>query len=470
MRRTRTAPTLENNWVQEELASIALGDERLNKRSAVVLDRLASRPTASIPAACGGGWAETQAAYRFFDNEAATDGAILAPHREATIRRIAQQNVVLLAQDGTEFDYTTKQDKIEGLGPLTNESRQGILAHPTLALTPERLCLGVIDADMWVREGLGQRDQRQQKPFDQKESRHWRDGYRLACMIAEAAPLTMVVSIADREGDIFEVFADALPEEGKRKAEWIIRAQHDRAVRVGDETGKLWEQLECSAKLGTLIVQVPPSAQRKARRAKLTVQALTVRPRVPRRPDGKLPSVEFSAVLVREVNPPAGEEPIEWLLLTSLPATTLEQACLVVEYYACRWMIEVFFRVLKTGCQVEELQLEKVDRLRPCLALKMIVAWRILFVTWMGRTYPDLSCEVVFTPAEWKSVWSVVRCKRLPKKPPTMQEFLALVASLGGHLGRTHDGDPGCQTIWIGIQRTHDFARAWLCFGPGLET
>ena len=463
------ASTLENPWVKDELDSIQLGDERLDDRAGIVLDRLASRPTVSIPAACRG-WAETQAAYRFFDNEAVTDAAVLAPHREAALRRIAQEPVVLLPQDGTEFDYTTKQEKIQGLGPLNDESRQGIFAHPTLALTPARLCLGVLDADMWVRDGLGQRDQRQKKPFDEKESRHWRDGYRLACTVAEAAPETQIVSIADREGDIYEVFAEAQPEEGRRKAEWIIRAQHDRAVCVGDGHSQLWTQLECSAKLGTLEVNVPPSPQRKGRRAKLSVQALTIQPRIPYRPEGKLPAVKFSAVLVREIHPPAGEEPIEWLLLTSLPVDTLAEASRVVEYYGCRWMIEVFFRVLKTGCQVEELQLEKVERLRPCLAVKMIVAWRILFVTWMGRTYPNLSCEVIFAPEEWKSVWSVERSQRLPRKPPTLQEFIAMVASLGGHLGRTQDGDPGSQTMWIGMQRMHDFARAWLCFGPGRET
>lgn len=468
MARTNSAPTLENAWVQDELGSIHLGDERLNKRAAIVLDRLASRPTLSIPAACQG-WAETQAAYRFFDNEAVTDDAVLAPHGEATIKRIALERTVLLPQDGSEFDYTTKQEKIQGLGPLNDESRQGVLAHPTLAVTPTGLCLGVLQADIWVRGELGQRGQRKDKAFEEKESRHWLDGYRLACTVAEAAPQTTVVSIADREGDIYEVFAAARPEEGRRKAEWIIRAQHDRAVCVGEQRGKLWQQAACGAKLGTLVVKIPASAKRKARKAKLTVQAVTIRPRIPYRPEGKLPVVEFSAVLVREEKPPADEEPIEWLLLTSLPVTTLEEASRVVEYYGCRWMIEVFFRVLKTGCQVEELQLEKVERLRPCLAVMMIVAWRILYVTWMGRAYPHVSCDVIFSPEEWKSVWSVLKSKPVPPEPPTLSKFVALVASLGGHLGRKHDGDPGSQTMWIGMQRMHDFARAWLAFGPGRQ-
>lgn len=466
MKQDATVLTLENDWVRDEVAGANLGDKRLDQRMAKVLDRLSSRPTVSIPAACGG-WAETQAAYRFFDHEAVTEQTVLAPHRAATIGRIGQERVVLLIQDTTEFDWTSKQDKIHGLGPLNDESRQGLLAHPTLAVTPERLCLGVLQADLWVREELGQREQRKHKAFADKESVHWLTGYQLACRVAEQAPDTQVVSVADREGDIYEVFAAALPEEGRRRAAFIVRAQHDRAVNAGDETGKLWEQAARRPVLGHLTVQLPATRKRQPRHAKLTVQALTVEPRVPYRPEGKLSPVRLNAVLVREVDPPKGEEALEWLLLTNLPGSTFAEANRAVEYYCCRWMIEVFFRVLKTGCRVEQRQLETTDRLRPCIALLMIVAWRILYVTWMGRAYPNLSCETVFAPEEWKSVWTVVKRKPIPTTPPTLSAFITLVASLGGHLGRKYDGDPGAQTIWIGMQRLHDFARAWLAFGPG---
>jgi hypothetical protein len=467
MEQDATGLSLENAWVDAEVASANFGDKRLNKRVARVLDRLASRPTVSIPAACRG-WSETQAAYRFFDNEAVTEQTVLAPHRAASIERLGHERVVLLVQDTSECDWTSKQHKIRGLGPLNDDYRQGILAHPTLVVTPERLCLGVLDADLWVRPELGQREQRKHKAFADKESAHWLKGYQLACAVAEQAPNTQVVSVADREGDIYEVFAAALGED--RKAMFIVRAQHDRAVTVDDETGKLWEQVERTPVLGHLTVPVPASGKRKPRNAQLTVQTLAFQPRVPYRGEGKLPAVTINAVLIREVDPPAGEEAIEWLLLTNLPASTFAEASRVVEYYACRWMIEVFFRVLKTGCKVEERQLETTDRLRPCIALLMIVAWRILYVTWMGRTYPNLPCEILFTPEEWKSVWTIVKSKPIPTTPPTLSAFIAMVASLGGHLGRNYDGDPGAQTIWIGMQRLHDFARAWLAFGPGRQT
>src|SRR5271166_4083824 len=148
MKQQECVVALENAWVRDEVAHADFGDKRLNKRMAKVLDRLASRPTVSIPAACRG-WAETQAAYRFFDHEAVSEETVLAPHAEATVERVRQELVVLAVQDTTELDWTSKQDKIAGLGPLNDDSRQGMLAHPTLVVTPERLCLGVLQADLW---------------------------------------------------------------------------------------------------------------------------------------------------------------------------------------------------------------------------------------------------------------------------------------------------------------------------------
>lgn len=463
----RTATEImENDWIVKELATVNLGDRRLETRMAKVLDRLASRPTVSIPAACRG-WAETQAAYRFFDNVAVTPESVLKPHRDATLQRIAEHPVVLLPQDTTELDFTSKKDKIKGLGPLNDDHRVGLFAHPVLAVTPQRLCLGLVQVHWWVRPDLEQGTQRKHKAIEDKESIRWLEGYRQACAVAEAAPHTTVVSLSDREGDIYECFAASLPEEGRRKADWIVRARHNRVVTVDGVKGPLWDRVAPSPVLGELIVAVPGKPDRPARQARLRVQSVPVRPRIPYRPSGKLPAVTFSAVLIREVDPPEGEAPLEWLLLTNRSASTFAEACRVVEYYLARWQIEVFFRVLKTGCQVEERQLETTDRLCPCLTLLMIVAWRVLFVTWMGRQYPHLSCTVLFTTEEWQSVWTIAKRQPLPQEPPTLAEFIGLLAGLGGHLGRKHDGEPGAQTLWIGMQRMHDFAHAWRIFGPG---
>jgi hypothetical protein len=176
--------------------------------------------------------------------------------------------------------------------------------------------------------------------------------------------------------------------------------------------------------------------------------------------------VPVNAVLVSEVNTPEGEEPVEWLLLTSLPVATFDEAYLVVRYYCCRWSIEIFFRVLKSGCKVEKSQLETADRLIPCVMIYMIVAWRTMMVTMLGRECPEMPCDVLFEEDEWRSVYTIVTKEPAPLQPPPLGEFVPMLASLGGYLGRKGDGPPGPQTVWIGLQRMTDFTLAWQAFGP----
>ena len=194
----------------------------------------------------------------------------------------------------------------------------------------------------------------------------------------------------------------------------------------------------------------------------------TVPPRPPYRPDEKLPRVTVNLVQARELNPPADDEPVEWLLVTTLPIATVDQVREVLQYYAVRFLIEVLFRVLKSGCRVEERRFEHIDRMLPCAALYLIVAWRSLMVCRMGRSSPDLDCEALFDPAEWKSVWMVVQKTRPPQKPPTLAVLLPMIAQLGGYVPRPNREDPpGPQTVWLGLQRMYDLALAWNTFGPG---
>jgi hypothetical protein len=209
---------------------------------------------------------------------------------------------------------------------------------------------------------------------------------------------------------------------------------------------------------------------RSARTVTTTIQAKRVKLKSPYRKGERLPDVEVNAVLVREINPPKDETPVEWLLLTSLPINSFEEVCLVIEYYCQRWQIEIYFRVLKSGCKVEERQLETQDRYRPCLALYMIIAWRVMFVMMLGRECPDMLCDTVLGENEWKSVYMIVKHKEPPKEVPTLQEVVYMIASLGGHLGRKHDGPPGPKVMWIGMQRMMDFAQAWRTFGAKCNT
>jgi len=171
-------------------------------------------------------------------------------------------------------------------------------------------------------------------------------------------------------------------------------------------------------------------------------------------------------VLVSEMDPPEDDVPVEWMLLTSLPVDEIEQVQKVIRYYCARWMIEVFFRVLKSGCRVEDRRFEHIDRFLSCLAVYMIVAWRTLYVCRLGRGCPDIDCESVFEPAEWKSVWKVIRQTDPPHTPPRLGDMVRMVAQLGGYINQKRRDPPGPQTIWIGMQRMHDFALCWQLFGP----
>jgi hypothetical protein len=444
------------SWVDEELGAADFGDERLNARGRKVVERLAEQPMFSIPSACHG-WAEIQAAYRFFDNEKVTTAKVLAPHVAATIERMREQPLVLCIQDTSELDYTG-HPQTSGLGPLNYRNRRGLYVHPTLAVTPQRLCLGVIDHHLWVRDAAthGDKTRRRKKAIADKESQRWVDGYSGVCKVAQQIPNTTLMYVADREADIYEVFLEAA--EAGNRVEVLIRSRNDRALEGG---GKLRERVASAAVLGTVEFDLPPAENRVGRHVVQELQALRCTLRAPYRPKGekKLPNLAVTAVLAREHNPPPGAEPLQWLLLTTRPVSTFEQAATMMELYLCRWQIEVYFRILKSGCTIEKLQLEDVERLKPALAVYMIIAWRVLFMTMLGRQYPNLPCDVVFETAEWQAVYVVTKRKPPPPQPPSLNVMIAMVAEWGGFTNRKTDGPPGPKTIWIGLQRAKDFAR-----------
>lgn len=456
--------------IRNELETIDLGDERLNKRGKNVLETLWADPQASINAAHQG-WTETHGAYRFFDNDLVTAEKVLQPHQEATRNRIAQHPVVLVAQDTTELDYTQHPPK--GAGPLNYEKQRGFLDHSHVALTPDGLCLGVLDANIWARsdEDFGKSEERADQPIETKETYRWLEGYRLACALKQQVPSTHIVSIADAECDIYEVFVEA--HECKDDApDFVIRAGKKRCLSERDpEAGpwchrKLQEEMNQAPVIRVRELELQRTPKRKARTAKLEIRAKRVRLKAPPRKHTTLPEVEVNVVLVREIDPPSDEEAIEWMLVTSLPIDTVEQVMHVVDFYTARWSIEVFFRIFKTGCQVEKIQLETSERLMPSLMLYKIIAWRVFYLTMLGRECPDLPCDMLFTPDEWKPVWKITREEPIPENPPSLSEFLMLLAELGGHNGRRHDDPPGPQCLWIGIRRMTDFAIAWRAFGP----
>jgi len=440
----------------DELGAIDLGDRRLDRRARRLLQKLGEKPTLSIPAACGG-WDETRAAYRLFDHAEVTPERVLAPHSACTEERLRAYRRVLCIQDTTELDYTTKKASMAGLGPLNYETRWGMYLHPTLVVTPERVPLGLLDAYTWVREpgSIGQEKDRN-RPLEEKESVRWIDGFARVNALAETLTDTHLTYIADREGDIYDLFVEApCPE---RSADWLVRVQHTE--RLLADGRKLRAVLDAAPVLSEISFERPPAKGRRARTVHQQIKAVRVTLKPPPRPDRTLAEVTVTALLATEPHPPAGEDPLEWLLLTNLPVESAEQAAETLSWYLCRWQIELYFKVLKSGCRVEQLQLETRERLEPALAFYMIIAWRVLYLTMLGRDCPEMPCDSVFAEEEWKAVYLVTQRKPPPAVPPSLDTMVRMVATLGGFLNRKGDGFPGSKTLWIGLQRIPDFVLA----------
>jgi hypothetical protein len=465
-------------WASAEMDVVHLGDKRLDKRAASLLSTLGSRPNLSIPAACKGR-AEIKAAYGFFDNEKVTFDKVLQPHSECTRQRMAEHEVVLVVQDTSEIDVTRPETEVVGSGELDG-SRRGCLLHELQAFTPQGIPLGTVWAETVNRtEGVShaatfeKQRERKQTPIEDKESLRWLTGLQKTREVAQLLPGVCCVSVADSEGDIYELFSEP---RGEQPVHWLIRACQDRALD-GSKGRHIRAEVLATPVLYKVELKIrgrkaKTAAENRARRqnrvtrqAKVEVRAKTVTLRPPPRPDRKLPPVTVNVVLVREPNPPPGEAPIEWILVTTLPIGTRKQVRTIVEYYCVRWSIEIVFRTLKSGCRIERRRFEHIDRLLPCLALYLIVAWRTLFVCHLGRECPELDCETIFEPSEWKAVWVAVHKQKPPKKAPSLSEMVHLVASLGGYIERD-TSEPGPQTVWIGMQRMYDLAWAWDTFGP----
>jgi hypothetical protein len=290
------------------------------------------------------------------------------------------------------------------------------------------------------------------------------------------------VCIADSEGDVFELFVAAQHESSSTS--WIVRACQNRALlekpaKNGAHTlaGLLFAEAAASEVRFAYSIQVrgrkPKIAcetrgrrqARTTREATVEVRATRVTLRPPQRAGRKLPPVTVNVVLVRERDPPAGEPVVEWLLLTNLPIDSPDEVRQIIGDYCVRWMIEVFFRTLKSGCRVEERRFETLTRQLNCLAVYLIIAWRTLYACRLARSHPDVGCEAIFEPEEWKAVCRVVRNQQPPATPPTLGEMVTMVAQLGGYVAR-RNSPPGPQTLWLGLQRAYDFALCWRLFGP----
>jgi len=373
------------------------------------------------------------------------------------LKRIEGRSTVLVVQDTTNLDFT-HHPATEGLGYLDAATHRGLKVHSALAVSIEGVPLGLVHQEVWARdpEGLGKRHTRRRRETREKESQRW-----LTVVKASQEAINeeiQVIVVADREADIYDLFA----EPRREKVDILIRAAHNR--RVLHEARYLWDALRESPKRGTLKVTLRRKGGKPSREARLTIRYETmsiVPPRHHRR-RASLQPIVVQAISAQEEEPPPGITPVSWLLLTTLPVNSVQDAIRCLEWYAYRWLIERYHYILKSGCRVEELQLRNADRLQRALATYCVVSWRLLWLTYEARKKPNAPCDVVLETHEWQSLYCTIHKTHIPPSvPPTLHQAVHWIARLGGFLGRRADGEPGVKTIWRGIMRLHDITATW---------
>lgn len=444
-------------WVECEMETLDLGDPRLNQRVIRMIGLFCANPEASIPKACGNA-ADTKAAYRALSSEAVSAEEIRLAHARASAQRASVAGRVLVASDTMELSFG-REVQIKGLGPVGRKGERGLMVHTAVMTTQVGVPLGIVHQQVWAREeGKGKKQARRNRLVEEKESFRWLE---TVDAVESLLPHDVEVWVSgDRESDIFELFA--MPR--RTGLELVVRATHERKVQE-KEFQYLHAAVEAAPLLGEMEVEVPRSRKRKERTARLSVRGCAVTLEPPRHHLGRgdLSAVKVSVVrVVEQETVPAGEEPIEWMIITTVAVNSLADAVEVVAAYAQRWKVERYHYVLKSGCGMEKLQLESADRIERALAIYNVVAWRLLYMTYVARVAPELPCTVVLEDNEWKALYVVSsrRPRPLPDEPQTVREAVRMIAMLGGFLGRKGDGEPGVQSLWTGFRRLMDFTFA----------
>jgi hypothetical protein len=464
-------------WVREEFSGVSLGDERLDDRLIKTAEFLARSPGSPINEACGT-WADTQAAYRLFDNPKAEPRAILAPHTTATMKRVTEVGgPVLVVQDTVFFNYG-KHPKTRGLGPIGKSNsahERGLCMHNALAFTTSGVPLGLLSQNIWTRKEVPEEEYQEKierlqvTVIEEKESFKWLRAMRET--LERIPPRAKLITVADRESDLWEFLTEA-QDEG---AHFLIRARVDRKL-VPEESECCESILEAIGRaevLGKKTVEIPSNGKRNARTAEVEVRVtqVTIKP-PPRRGRSKESAstepVSVKVVAATEHTAPEGEEAISWVLLTDLMVPDFDSAAEKIDWYGKRWGIETWHKVLKSGCKVEKCLLESADRLRRYLTLFSIIGVRLMHVTYLARVESDIPATDVFSKEEIEAVHVRLNHQLPPPEPPSLKEAVRMIGRLGGHLGRKCDKEPGMTVMWRGWTRLYESVLALRAFKKAL--
>ena len=452
------------SWAANEFGGAPLGDARLSARLLESAHHMALSPMRAITGAANGARAVVKGHYRLIDQPAESEVTvehILAPHRARTLRRMQSESTVLCVQDTTTLSFT-RRGQTQGLGVIgsnqTGALARGLHLHTTLAVSPEGVPLGVLRAG-FDAPAPPDPEANAPKAREEKKSFRWIEGLRECAHAAQSLPQTRVVCTMDREGDFCDLFVEHRAH--APHVELLVRAKVNR-VLGNDTTPKgdkvvrrLFDEVRNAPARGACTVEVSrqsarvkaskqaPKSKRPARLAETTLRYEPVALPCP----GAAP-VELWMVHAREECPPAKTEPLEWFLLTTVPVTRPDDAQRMLQWYALRWRIEDYFRILKSGCKVEELQHHSAERLERAIAIKMVVGWRIQLMVRLGREVPELPAEVLLSDIELRVLTTFARSRNLAP-PQHLGEAVELLARLGGWLGHTRD-PPGAQLLWHG--------------------
>ncbi len=448
-------------WAAKELKYADLGDARLNKRLVKIVEDLATHPNASVTEATAN-WSEAKSTYRFWQNQQIRAMDIIEAQQMGVVERIKDCPVVLALQDTTDLSFSHHASKTAaaGFGPISSsESALGLKVHSTFAVNTEGVPLGLLDQKTWAREPSlkGKTKKKQKRSLFEKESKKWFTG--LTATELSIPDETVVVTIADREADIYDLFAL----ERRPNSHLLIRAQHNR--KVTHPSTYLKAAIAQTEAAGEIEVEIPRAKDLSSRIATVTIRCaeLSIKPPAHSQSNEQLQPLTVNVIWLCEENPPLEcSSPISWLLLTTLPIKSLSDAARYVRWYTFRWLIERYHYTLKSGCRIEELQLETADRIERALATYSIVAWRLLWLTYEARINPESSCERVLETYEWQALYARIhQSKKIPTQPPSFRQAVRWIAQLGGFLGRKGDKEPGVKTIWRGLRRLNDLATGW---------
>lgn len=459
-------------WVERELSGCEFPDQRLGARLGKLLTDIGRKIGSTLPTACQD-WAATKAAYRFFANNRVSEAEILAGHFQATQARFsAAEGPILVLHDTTEFSFTRSDNKAIGLthkvagGHKDQSGRQrmhtvcGILMHSSLAVTTDGLPLGLAAIKLWTRkkfkgtnalkgrgiEGSKHSVNTTRIPIEEKESIRWLEN--VCQSTANLGDAARCVHIGDRESDIYELFSECQSLE----TNFVVRTCVDRRAEDGEQT--VLEVMDEQRVKAVHRVEVMDAKGRSSIAVlEMKYHRLQVCP--PLGKEKRYPNLTLTVIHATERGKPKDRDAIKWKLITNLPVTSKAEAVEKLDWYAQRWKIETFHKVLKSGCKAEDAKLRTATRLTNLIAVFCIVAWRVFWLTMVHRTNPKSAAQTVFTTNELTLLGRLAGTAK-PSRNPTIAYYITAVAKLGGYLARGKDPPPGNTVLWRGLSRLND--------------